>query len=60
VQGCLENSLETAKDEVASGRRVNDESQMVREQIFGQSVAFNTSEPSEPADGPVREGVDQF
>jgi hypothetical protein len=30
VQGCLENGLEAAQDEVASGRRVDDEPQMVR------------------------------
>lgn len=60
MQGGLENRLETAEDEVAPRCRVDDEGQMMWEQIFGESVAFDASRGGETPDGAVGIGVNQL
>ena len=51
MQRSLEYSLEAPEDEVATRGGVDDESQMVWQQVFGQGVTFDTSERGETADG---------
>ena len=54
VERRLKDRLESAEDEITTGRGVHDETEMVGYQVFGKPIAFDPGEGGETPDDAMR------
>ena len=58
VEVVLEQRLEASEDEVAAAGGEDDETEVERDEVFAEGVAFDAGESGDLADNPVGKGVD--